>query len=175
MGTQPAWVIRRVGGDGDLELERLLEAAEWLRMARLTPAQAAAVPLTSVRALVVDFESNAPLTGDELRGFEARFPGISVLFHQPVGDSRVLRQSLADVVEAFAQSRRLSPRQRAILRLHLSGHNDKEIAAALECRLTTVCEHWRRMGRKSQGTGKGACIADFHRYLASGLEVTDAE
>jgi DNA-binding CsgD family transcriptional regulator len=175
MGTEPAWATRSGGGDGDRELERLFEAAEWLRTARLTPPQATAVPLTSVRALVVDFESNIPLTGDELRGFEARFPGISVLVHRPAGDSRALHQSLADVIEAFEQSRRLSPRQRAILRLHLSGHNDKEIAAALECRLTTVCEHWRRMGRKSQGTGKGASIADFHRHLASGLAVADTE
>jgi DNA-binding NarL/FixJ family response regulator len=84
----------------------------------------------------------------------------------------VARQTLGEVIEAFASTRRLSPRQRLILELHLNGQNDKGIAVTLGCELTTVYEHWRRMGRKSGGAGKSDVVADFHRCLARDLPLT---
>jgi len=162
------------GVEGGQDMDRLLEAAEWLRNAAPMPEEASPQPLRTVRALVVDFGPASRLVRGSLRGFSDRFPGIAVLVHDGVAPSD--HASLAVVIDAFSCSRRLSPRQRAILELHLNGKNDKEIAASFGCELTTVYEHWRRMGRKSEGSGKGDLVADFHRYLARDFQVTsDAE
>jgi DNA-binding CsgD family transcriptional regulator len=158
----------------DGELDRLREAAEWLRGAGPAPEGAALLPAPRFQALVVDLGPSSQLAPDSLRRFSDRFPGIAILVHQR-GSQDVERQGLASVIAAFASSRCLSPRQRLILELHLSGKNDKEIAVALGCESTTVYEHWRRMGRKSEGTGKGDVVADFHRYLARGFSVTSED
>jgi DNA-binding NarL/FixJ family response regulator len=68
-------------------------------------------------------------------------------------------------LEAYSAQRGLSPQQRAILRLHLAGNNDKEIASACACSEATVYEHWRRMARKAGGMHKGCVLNDFHRFL----------
>jgi DNA-binding NarL/FixJ family response regulator len=68
-------------------------------------------------------------------------------------------------LEAYSAERGLSPQQRAILRLHLAGNNDKEIASACACSEATVYEHWRRMARKAGGMHKGCVLTDFHRFL----------
>jgi DNA-binding NarL/FixJ family response regulator len=69
------------------------------------------------------------------------------------------------LLEAYASERSLSRQQRLILRLHLAGNNDKEIASSCSCSEATVYEHWRRMARKAGGMHKGCVITDFHRFL----------
>jgi DNA-binding NarL/FixJ family response regulator len=69
------------------------------------------------------------------------------------------------LLEAYAAERSLSPQQRLILRLHLAGNNDKEIASSCSCSEATVYEHWRRMARKAGGMHKGCVITDFHKFL----------
>src|SRR5215207_9631143 len=136
------------------ELDRLLEAVEWLRAAGPTPAGASAQSVPRLQALVVELGPHSLLEPERLRRFSDRFPDIAILVHHR-GNSDVERPSLVSVISAFCARRRLSPRQRLILALHLSGKNDKEIAHSCGCELTTVYEHWRRMGRKSEGAGKG--------------------
>jgi DNA-binding CsgD family transcriptional regulator len=152
------------------QIDRLFEAAEWLRTRTPMPEEASSHPMRAMRALVVDFGPTARLLRGSLRGFSDRFPGIAVLVHEGAAPSA--HASLAVVIDTFSCSRRLSPRQRAILELHLDGKNDKEIAASLGCELATVYEHWRRMGRKSEGSGKGDLVADFHRYLTRDFQMT---
>jgi DNA-binding CsgD family transcriptional regulator len=152
--------------EGGPELDRLLEAVEWLRAAGPTPEGAAAQPAPRLQALVVELRPHSPLEPERLRRFSDRFPDIVAILVHHHGNSDVECQSLVSVISAFCSRRRLSPRQRLILELHLNGKNDKEIAHTLGCALTTIYEHWRRMGRKSEGTGKGDVVADFHRYLA---------
>lgn len=65
----------------------------------------------------------------------------------------------------YSAERLLSKQQRQILRLYLTGMNDKEIAQLCRCSEATVYEHWRRMARKAGGSQKGDVIADFHRFL----------
>lgn len=165
---------------GGEELERLLEAAEWLQS--MCPAlDGTPAPFASrLRAVVVDLGLGSDIARDRLRSFSDRFPGIAILVHHDaasdeagpnLGDGE--RQSLAGVIAAFALARRLSPRQRVILELHLSGQNDKEIAVSLGCEPTTVYEHWRRMARKSGGTAKANVLADFHRCLTRDLLMTN--
>jgi DNA-binding NarL/FixJ family response regulator len=69
------------------------------------------------------------------------------------------------LLEAYASERSLSRQQRLILRLHLAGNNDKEIASSCSCSEATVYEHWRRMARKAGGMHKGCVIIDFHKFL----------
>jgi DNA-binding NarL/FixJ family response regulator len=69
------------------------------------------------------------------------------------------------LLEAYASERGLSRQQRLILRLHLAGNNDKEIASSCSCSEATVYEHWRRMARKAGGMHKGCVITDFHKFL----------
>jgi len=174
MGTQRDRATQTGNIEGGQDIDRLFEAAEWLRTAAPASEEASPHTVRTVRALVVDFGPGSRLIRGSLRGFSDRFPGIAVLVHQSAAPSE--HATLAGVIDAFSCSRRLSPRQRSILELHLSGKNDKEIAASLGCELTTVYEHWRRMGQKSEGAGKGALVADFHRYLAGDFPVTsDAE
>lgn len=72
---------------------------------------------------------------------------------------------LDSLLEAYSSVRGLSPQQRLILRLHLAGNNDKEIASTCSCSEATVYEHWRRMARKAGGMHKGCVINDFHKFL----------
>ena len=69
------------------------------------------------------------------------------------------------LLETYSSARGLSPQQRLILRLHLAGNNDKEIACTCSCSEATVYEHWRRMARKAGGMHKGCVINDFHKFL----------
>jgi DNA-binding NarL/FixJ family response regulator len=83
-------------------------------------------------------------------------------------DSASLRRGtgrLDALLEAYSSVRGLSPQQRFILRLHLAGNNDKEIAFTCSCSEATVYEHWRRMARKAGGMHKGCVINDFHKFL----------
>jgi DNA-binding NarL/FixJ family response regulator len=68
-------------------------------------------------------------------------------------------------LEAYSSERGLSPQQRLILGLHLTGNNDKEIAVSCSCSEATVYEHWRRMARKAGGMHKACVISDFHKFL----------
>lgn len=175
MGIKRALATQMGNVEGEREVDRLFEAAEWLRSTKAFE-EAHGDPLPALRALVVDLGVGSPLTHDNLRDFTARFPGIAVVaHHRSTSALQAQRQSLAESIDAFSHSRRLSPRQRSILKLHLGGKNDKEIAASLGSELTTVHEHWRRMGRKSQGSGKIDSIADFHRYLARDFLMTNDE
>lgn len=157
--------------EGGRDLDRLLEAAEWLRKTCPTTEGGPAPCVPRLRAVVVDLGPRLGIAGDSLRHFRDRFPGIAILVHHTASDLQ--GQSLASVLAAFSSTRRLSPRQRLILELHLNGQNDKEIAVSLGCELTTVYEHWRRMARKSRGTGKAHVVADFHRCLARDLPMTN--
>jgi DNA-binding CsgD family transcriptional regulator len=157
--------------EGGPERARLLEAAQWLLTAGIAPERASAQPVPQLQALVVHLGPRSLLEAESLRGFSDRFPGIAILVHGR-GTNDVERHTLPSVIAAFSSSRCLSPRQRLILELHLNGQNDKEIASSLGCQLATVYEHWRRMGRKCEGTGKGDLVADFHRYLACNFQVT---
>lgn len=76
------------------------------------------------------------------------------------------RRHLEVVFSRYSTDRVLSKQQQQILRLYLSGMNDKEIALTCKCSEATVYEHWRRMARKAGGLHKGDAIADFHRFLA---------
>lgn len=82
----------------------------------------------------------------------------------PVGGRGSMLESL---VALYSETRELSKQQQMILRLYLSGMNDKEIAESCRCSEATVYEHWRRMARKARGTQKSDAIADFHRFLAT--------
>lgn len=75
---------------------------------------------------------------------------------------------LEPILERYADERGLSGQQRTILRLHLGGKNDKEIASDCSCSEATVYEHWRRMARKAGGQHKGCVLVDFHRFLDDG-------
>ena len=79
----------------------------------------------------------------------------------------------ATSIEAYVESRGLSTKQRAILRLYLAGSNDKQIAEDCGCSVATVYEHWRRMAKKVGGAQKGDVIADFHRFLDAGTSRPD--
>jgi DNA-binding CsgD family transcriptional regulator len=151
--------------------DRLLEAAEWLRKTCPPPDGASAPCVPRLRAVVVDLGPGSGIAPDSLRSFSDHFPDIAILVHHDAASDGE-RHGLAGVIAAFSSHRRLSPRQRLILELHLSGQNDKEIAVALGCEVTTVYEHWRRMARKSGGTGKAEVVADFHRYLARDFPAT---
>jgi DNA-binding NarL/FixJ family response regulator len=72
---------------------------------------------------------------------------------------------LEALLEAYSSERGLSPQQRLILGLHLTGNNDKEIASSCSCSEATVYEHWRRMARKAGGLHKSCVINDFHKFL----------
>jgi DNA-binding NarL/FixJ family response regulator len=85
-----------------------------------------------------------------------------------VSDSASLRPGpgrLDALLEVYSSERGLSPQQRFILRLHLAGNNDKEIASTCSCSEATVYEHWRRMARKAGGMHKACVINDFHKFL----------
>lgn len=73
---------------------------------------------------------------------------------------------LESAVTAYSNTRVLSKQQQMILRLYLSGMNDRGIAESCGCSEATVYEHWRRMARKAGGTQKSDAIADFHRFLS---------
>jgi DNA-binding NarL/FixJ family response regulator len=75
------------------------------------------------------------------------------------------RGRLELLLASYAARRGLSGQQRSILRLHLAGSNDKQIASTFACSEATVYEHWRRMARKAGGMHKGCVITDFHRFL----------
>ena len=165
---------QRGNAEGEPELARLLEAAEWLGTAGLAPPSASAQPVVRLQALVVHLRVRSLLEPESLRGFSDRFPDVAILVHRR-GTNDAEQQNLASVIAAFSSSRRLSPRQRLILELYLNGQNDKEIAISLGCELATVYEHWRRMGRKSEGKGKGDVVADFHRCLACNVQVTSED
>jgi DNA-binding CsgD family transcriptional regulator len=150
--------------EGARELDRLLEAAEWLRKTCPSPAGTPGQCVPRLRAIVVELGPGSGIAPDSLKSFSDQFPEIAILVHNGLASDGE-RQNLAGVIAAFSSTRRLSPRQRLILELHLNGQNDKEIAVSLGCELTTVYEHWRRMARKSGGTGKANVVADFHRCL----------
>jgi DNA-binding CsgD family transcriptional regulator len=70
------------------------------------------------------------------------------------------------VLEGYCATRGISPRQKQVLELYLTGSNDKEIADLFRCAEATVYEHWRRMARKANGAHKSDVVTDFHRFLA---------
>lgn len=74
---------------------------------------------------------------------------------------------LESIFSRYATERLLSEQQRRILRMYLSGKNDKEIARTFQCSEATIYEHWRRMAKKVGGSHKGDVITDFHRFLGS--------
>jgi len=74
---------------------------------------------------------------------------------------------LESTIERYAKHRSLSRQQCVILRLYLSGENDKQIACSCGCAEATVYEHWRRMGKKAGGSSKADAVVDFHRFLAA--------
>jgi DNA-binding CsgD family transcriptional regulator len=115
---------------------------------------------------VIDMGAPSPRVLRKLRAFRAHFPHVAIMAPRPPG-AGAGQGTLGDIVSAFASSRGLSPRQRRILELHLSGKHDKEIASDLGCEQSTVYEHWRRMARKARGSRKSDLVADFHQYLAS--------
>jgi DNA-binding NarL/FixJ family response regulator len=73
------------------------------------------------------------------------------------------------VLATYAKVRSLSPKQNLVLRLHLEGKNDKEIATLLQCSETTVYEHWRRMMKKAMVKYKREVLADFHGYTSNAI------
>jgi DNA-binding NarL/FixJ family response regulator len=73
------------------------------------------------------------------------------------------------VLATYAKIRSLSPKQNLVLRLHLEGKNDKEIATLLQCSETTVYEHWRRMMKKAMVKYKREVLADFHGYTSNAI------
>lgn len=73
---------------------------------------------------------------------------------------------LLEAVGVFANQRSLSNQQTAVLRLHIEGLHDKEIAVTLGKAPATIYEHWRRMAHKLFGRTKSDVVAEFHRFLA---------
>jgi len=73
--------------------------------------------------------------------------------------------TLTSLVSAYAMWRAFSPQQEKVLRLYLSGKNDKEIADLSACSPATIYEHWRRMAKKAGALHKADVVADFHRFL----------
>lgn len=124
-----------------------------------------------LQAVVIDIGPPSPQALRKLRAFRAHFPHIDIVTPNS-GSAAAGRGNLDLVISGFAASRGLSPRQRRILELHLSGKHDKEIASELGCEQSTIYEHWRRMAQKAGGSRKSDLIADFHRHLASSSEPT---
>lgn len=137
-------------------------------------AQASLVALTRTldderteRLLTVGVQSlKKPVSAGAFIGLAARLSrqqgGAEVLEH---ASSRPGTGRLEALLEAYSLERGLSPQQRFILRLHLAGNNDKEIACTCSCSEATVYEHWRRMARKAGGMHKACVINDFHKFL----------
>jgi DNA-binding CsgD family transcriptional regulator len=76
--------------------------------------------------------------------------------------------TLASLVSTYALQRAFSPQQVKVLRLYLTGKNDKEIAELCACSPATIYEHWQRMAKKGGAQHKADVIADFHRFLGNG-------
>lgn len=136
-------------------------------------------PLASVVALAGDLDGdrtarllragvpslNKPLSALALSSIVRHLGGTE--FSRVGSDSSAHHRAgrLESLLAAYAGERGLSPQQRLILRLHLAGNSDKEIAFSCSCSEATVYEHWRRMARKAGGMHKSCVIKDFHRFL----------
>jgi DNA-binding CsgD family transcriptional regulator len=108
---------------------------------------------------------------------EAATEAVAVLpeaLPETLPETREWRQHLREAFRAYCAHRALSPRQRRVLALYLTGSNDKEMAGAFGCSEATVYEHWRRMARKASGAHKWDVVTDFHRFLAGGATAADA-
>jgi DNA-binding CsgD family transcriptional regulator len=164
--TSNAW--RSASRDDDRtehRWKRLFEAVELLESsAAATSADSERGP--RLQAVVIEMGPPSPRALRKLQAFRAHFPHVAIMTPRPDG-ADAEDKNLDGIVAAFASSRGLSPRQRKILELHLSGKHDKEIASDLGCEQTTIYEHWRRMARKAHGSRKSDLVADFHHYLAS--------
>lgn len=75
-------------------------------------------------------------------------------------------------LDLYAGERGFSDRQKQVLKLHLRGKNDKDIAVICKCSDATVYEYWHRMARKVGGSYKSDVIADFHHFLGAPTEGT---
>ncbi|MFL5307200.1 MAG: LuxR C-terminal-related transcriptional regulator [Polyangia bacterium] len=89
-------------------------------------------------------------------------------------DAGTATSALDEPLNAYCAARSLSPRQRQVLELYLTGNNDKEIASTFNCSATTVYEYWRRMAKKANGVHKSDVVNDFHRFLADRFEAVRA-
>ena len=77
------------------------------------------------------------------------------------------RDYFEKMLASYARSRGFSDQQEKILRHHLAGTKNKEIASLCGCSEGTVHEHWRRMAKKIGGRYQDEVIGDFHRYLGA--------
>jgi DNA-binding NarL/FixJ family response regulator len=127
----------------------------------------------AARLLGLGIPSLPPCDPDALAGLAFRLSSYMRASVQP--ESGTARRGSAEAsdfavsIEAYMKVRSLSTKQRTILRLYLAGSNDKAIAEDCGCSVATVYEHWRRMAKKVGGAQKGDVIADFHRFLDTGV------
>jgi DNA-binding NarL/FixJ family response regulator len=127
----------------------------------------------AARLLGLGIPSLPPCDPDALAGLAFRLSSYVRASVQP--ESGTARRGTAEAsdfavsIEAYMKARSLSTKQRTILRLYLAGSNDKAIAEDCGCSVATVYEHWRRMAKKVGGAQKGDVIADFHRFLDTGV------
>lgn len=108
---------------------------------------------------------NKPVGTAALSGLALRLSQSTRITVKIEGSSGDGSGRLEPLLSAYSERRGLSGQQRSILRLHLAGNNDKEIASTCACSEATVYEHWRRMARKAGGVHKACVITDFHRFL----------
>lgn len=74
---------------------------------------------------------------------------------------RWLAHAEPDAVGAFAAEHALSPRQSVLLRLATEGLPTKEIADVLDCKPSTVWNHWHRIQAKTHCRSQMAVMAKF--------------
>ena len=86
----------------------------------------------------------------------------------PASGSTNAEWALIDLLlEEYFKLHCLSGQQKRVLRLHLGGFRDREIALKLGCSLATVREHWRRIIEKTGGKHRVGVVARALEFLRS--------
>lgn len=101
------------------------------------------------------------------------------LASMPIADSKLefareASPGWANLLSTYSKVRSLSPKQNTVLRMHIEGKDDKEIAYLLGCGVTTVYEHWRRITKKVMVKYKREVLADFHNYSSNAVLTSGA-
>jgi DNA-binding CsgD family transcriptional regulator len=78
------------------------------------------------------------------------------------------------LIDSFAETHRLSQRERSVLQLAASGAVVKEIAVQLSCSPRTIEEYWQRMFAKIGCRSRGEVLAQLLDFATMGPEI-DAE